>query len=265
MTGTKKDLRINKAIECTPCNATGVKAGTKPKSCTKCNGTGTMTMQQGFFILRSTCDSCNGAGKIHEDCPSCHGEGYTSEMRTVEVTIPSGVDTGSTLRLPGRGAAGQRGGPPGDMFLEVFVEPDRTFTRKGDDLDTKINISLAQAVLGGTVEINSITDEKLQIQIPSGVQPGDKVTVKGKGIKPKNKFTGGNLNVYLNIQIPKSLSSQQRELFELFAQSETGRVGTVNAPNTFTSSDSSSTTGEQGEQEKKGFFENLKSKLNKKE
>ncbi|KAG2393069.1 hypothetical protein C9374_009646 [Naegleria lovaniensis] len=260
VTGTKKELRINKAVECTSCGATGVKAGTKPKTCTHCNGTGTMTMQQGFFIMRSTCEACGGSGKLHEDCPSCKGEGYTSEMKTVEVTIPSGVDTGTTLRLPGRGAAGQRGGPPGDMFLEVFVEPDRNFTRKGDDLETKTNISLSQAVLGGSVDINTITDEKVTVHIPSGSQHGDRVVLKGKGVKPKNKFSAGNLNVYLNIQIPRNLTGEQRELFEQFAQLETDRTGKVNAP---TDHSSSSDQSDQGE--KKGFFENLKSKLNKKE
>lgn len=212
--------------------------------------------------MRSTCDACGGSGKLHEDCPSCKGEGYTSEMKTVEVTIPPGVDTGTTLRLPGRGAAGQRGGPPGDMFLEVFVEPDRSFTRKGDDLETKANISLSQAVLGGSVDLNTITDEKVTVHIPSGSQHGDKLVLKGKGIKPKNKFSAGNLNVYLNIQIPRNLTSEQRELFEKFAQLETDRTGKVNAP-TDQYSSSSSDPSDQGE--KKGFFENLKSKLNKKE
>jgi len=251
--GTTKDLRINKPIQCTPCGGTGVKSGTKPKTCTKCNGTGTMTMQQGFFIMRTTCDACDGTGHTHDNCPSCGGEGYKSELKTVEVKIPPGVDTGTILRLPSLGSIGQRGGSPGDMFLEIYVEADRNFTRKGDDLDTKVNISLAQAILGGSVNIQTIADETVQVTIPQGAQHGDKVVLKGKGIKPKNKFSAGNLNINLNIQIPKNLSEEQRELFELYAQTEKDRSGTVNAPAA-------------GDEEKKsGFFQNLKAKLHKKE
>ncbi|KAL9643381.1 hypothetical protein ABK040_014834 [Willaertia magna] len=114
--GTSKDLRINKATDCGTCGGSGVKPGTKPKTCPTCKGTGTMQMQQ-------------------ESCTSCGGEGHKMEMKTVEVKIPAGVDTGSILRLKGMGSPGSKGGSAGDMFLEIYVEPDRTWTRKGDDLE----------------------------------------------------------------------------------------------------------------------------------
>ncbi|KAL9651446.1 hypothetical protein ABK040_001393 [Willaertia magna] len=224
--GTSKDLRINKATDCGTCGGSGVKPGTKPKTCPTCKGTGTMQMQQGFFLFRSTCETCGGSGQIEESCTSCGGEGHKMEMKTVEVKIPAGVDTGSILRLKGMGSPGSKGGSAGDMFLEIYVEPDRTWTRKGDDLETNVTISLAQAVLGGTIELTTLGDEVIKVNIPSGAQPNDKVVVHGKGIKPKAKFSAGNINVYLNVQIPKQLTQDQRDLFNAYAESETNRNGT---------------------------------------
>lgn len=219
--GTTKEIRLPMTEECETCKGSGARPGTEPVTCAKCKGSGTITTRQntifGQFVNQTTCDRCGGRGKTVENpCPTCRGKGEVQKTRTVEVKIPGGVETGNRLRMPGYGEKGERGGPPGDLYVVMNVRPDRRFKRQGDDLVHEVSISFIQAALGTELEVPTL-DGPEKAKIPEGTQPGDTVTLKGKGMKRLRGSGRGDQILVVQVKTPKSLSKRERELLLEFA------------------------------------------------
>jgi molecular chaperone DnaJ len=216
--GTEKKIKIPKWENCTTCSGTGAKEGTSPTVCQTCNGTGQTRLQQGFFTIARTCGSCGGEGKVITDpCGTCHGQGKERKEKTVSLKIPAGVDTGIRLRVTGEGEAGSHGGPPGDLYVVIEVTPHPFFKRKDNDLLCEVPISFVQAALGGEVEVPTI-DGSEHIRIPSGTPSGRVFHLRGKGIPKLGGFGKGDQFVNVFIDVPKKLTTRQKELLREFAE-----------------------------------------------
>lgn len=216
--GATKEIRIPRTEECETCHGTGAKSGTSPITCPKCRGQGQVRMNMGPFMQVATCDRCRGAGKIVENpCPTCRGRGQVQKSHRVEVNIPAGADTGLGLRMPGYGEVGERGGPPGDLYVVMRVRADARFRRQDDDLVTDARISFVQAALGTEIEVPTL-DGVETVKVPEGTQHGDTIRVKGKGVRHLRGNGRGDLHVVLAVAIPKKLSPKERELLHELAE-----------------------------------------------
>ncbi|ETV92788.1 chaperone DnaJ [Aphanomyces invadans] len=221
--GTTRDLNVYTDVTCEPCGGSGAKPGTSPKKCKSCNGSGVEILQQGFFAVEQPCRRCRGEGvTIDNPCGTCRGRGKVKKSRTVEVKIPEGVDNGMNLRLANQGEAGSKGGPAGHLYVAVSVAPDPFFKRDKVDVRCEVPISIAQAVLGGSVVVPTLTGQ-VELTIPKGTQPGTTLKMRGKGIKELNSSRRGSQLVTLNVHVPDSLSDRQKELMEEFAEEEKRR------------------------------------------
>lgn len=214
--GVKKDIRIPRTEACETCHGSGARPGTSPTTCSKCRGTGQIQVTQstifGRFVNVTTCDRCRGEGKIIESpCPTCRGRGQVQKMHTVEVNIPGGVDTGSRLRMTGYGEKGEKGGPPGDLYIVMRVRPDSRFRRQEDDLISEVSISAIQAALGTEIEVPTL-DGPETVKIPEGTQNGDTVRLKGKGVKHLRGAGRGDQHIVISVMVPTRLSAREKEL-----------------------------------------------------
>ncbi len=201
---------------CKTCDGSGQKSGTGFQTCKKCGGTGQITRHQqtplGTIRTMGVCPDCEGQGRIPESpCRDCQGSGRVRETKTISVEIPPGVFDGALLRLSGKGEAGEKGESAGDFLLRVHVAPDSTFRREGDDIHTKIMISVYEAMLGNTREIETVQG-KVSLRIPSGTQPDAILRVRGKGMPVLNKSAFGDHLLHLSIEIPKKVSKKEKEL-----------------------------------------------------
>ncbi|MGE5676389.1 MAG: molecular chaperone DnaJ [Mycobacterium leprae] len=220
--GAKKEIRIPRTEDCPNCHGSGAKPGTTPVTCTKCHGTGQVQQAQntifGRFVNVATCDRCHGQGKIIENpCPNCRGRGQVQKMHTVEVNVPGGVDTGARLRMPGYGERGDKGGPPGDLYIVMRVRPDSRFRRQEDNLYTDVSLTFAQAALGTEVEVPTLDGPEL-VKIPEGTQHGENIRIRGKGIKHLRGSGRGDLIVEVKVQTPTKLTAREKELLREFAE-----------------------------------------------
>lgn len=212
--GIKQDITFRKAVACDPCSGTGATPGTKPSTCGRCNGTGAIHVSRGFFQMQMPCDACSGEGTVISDpCSSCRGEGRVTQMKTLQVTIPKGVDTGINMRLNGQGDEGLRGGGAGSLYVEIEVERDAYFERDGADVHTEVDINVAQAALGGSLPLRTLRGD-VDLKIKGGTQPGEQVVLRGRGIHRLNGGERGNQYVHFNVTVPTSLTAEQRELLE---------------------------------------------------
>ncbi len=216
--GKETEIEIPKTITCEFCNGTGAKPGTYPTSCPLCRGTGQVTRSQGFFTISTTCNQCRGEGKIITNpCKECRGIGKVRKNKKIHIKIPPGVDTGSKLRIRGEGELGERGGPPGDLFIFLYVEPHDFFTRDGDDIICQIPISFTQAALGAEIEVPTLNG-KTSLKIPRGIESGDTLRIKGEGF-PKIKGHGrGDIVVQVIVKTPKNLTKRQEEILREFEE-----------------------------------------------
>lgn len=219
--GSKKEITLDLTDECETCNGKG---GFNEKTCSKCHGSGKITREQsslfGSFMTQTTCDECFGRGKTFErKCTDCKGTGYVTSRKTITVTIPKGVDTGTQIRIKGKGEAGINGGPNGDIFVEFIVEKDALFEREGYDIYLTLPINIADAVLGSEKDV-PILDGTIKLTIPAGSQNGDKLRVKGKGVPYLNSTKVGDLYIILNVVIPTKIDKKQKKLFEELRDSE---------------------------------------------
>ena len=212
--GTKDDIPLHHPGPCEPCSGTGAEGG-KRKPCARCQGTGQVAHARGPFLLQSTCPSCHGVGSTAERaCSSCHGTGQVEVKRSVKVTFPAGIDDGQTLRVPGQGMQGTRGGPPGHLYVEVRVDGDPKFERDGFDLVHLQTISFPEAALGTERQIDGLDGQPIRFSIPAGVQPGDTVIARGQGV-PRLGATGrGDLIVQIQVSVPKKLSRKAKQMIE---------------------------------------------------
>lgn len=221
--GKEEEVTFPRLEVCDVCEGSGASPGTQRQVCPTCRGRGQVIRSQGFFQISSTCPRCHGEGStITDPCPKCAGAGKMRIERQITVRIPAGVDNGSQLRLRGEGEPGENGGPPGDLFVVVHLRPHPIFSRDGTDLVAEIPISFVQAAMGDRVNMPVIGEDEAEVDldIPHGSQPGDVVKLAGKGMPSLRTQKRGDLFVKLRVQIPKSLSEEQRELLEAFAQTE---------------------------------------------
>ncbi len=217
--GTKRELPLHHPGPCESCNGTGAEGGQR-SVCPRCKGAGQVAHSRGPFLLQTTCPGCHGVGSVAEHpCKSCHGTGQVEIERSVKVTFPAGIDDGQTLRVPGQGLSGMQGGPAGHLYVDVQVEPDPRFEREGSDLLHALTLSFVQAALGAALEVPSLDDEgPVEVKVPAGVQPGDSVRVRGKGVPHLNSGGRGDLIVLVQLAVPKKLSRKARKLLEELAE-----------------------------------------------
>jgi len=218
-TGTKARIRVPSRVGCEECGGSGARRGTSPAACTTCNGVGQVRMQQGFFSLQQTCPRCRGTGRIVRDpCPSCDGAGRVIKEKSLSVRVPPGVDTGDRVRLAGEGEPGERGGPPGDLYVEVRVREHPIFTRDGNDLYCEVPIGFVTATLGGELEVPSL-EGRVTLRVPPGTQSGQIFRLRGKGIRSVRGDTVGDLLCRVVIETPVDLTARQKELLLEFDRS----------------------------------------------
>jgi molecular chaperone DnaJ len=210
--GKEVKIRIPSQVECQFCGGTGAKPGTSAKTCPTCNGAGQVRMQQGFFSIQQTCPQCRGAGTIIEEhCSHCRGAGRIREEKTLSVKVPAGVDTGDRIRLAGEGEPGERGGPSGDLYVQVMVEKHPIFTREDNNLFCEVPIGFVTAALGGELQVPTLGG-KVVLKIPAGTQTGKMFRMRGKGVKPVRGGMTGDLICRVLVETPVNLTERQKEL-----------------------------------------------------
>ncbi len=229
--GCEKEITIDQKDECGTCHGTGAKPGTSPETCPKCGGSGQVvyTQQSLFGMVQNVqpCPDCQGTGKIIRDkCPDCRGTGYISHRQTISVSIPAGIDNGQSIRLRGKGDPGKNGGPRGDLLVEVSVTRDPELLRQDMDIYSSIDISFAQAALGGDVRVRTV-DGDVIYTVKAGTQPGTRVRLRGKGVPSvRNKNQRGDHYVTLNVKVPTRLSEEAKEALRKFDEVSGNTLGT---------------------------------------
>lgn len=221
--GCEREITIGRVETCEECSGSGAAPGTSAETCSTCRGTGTVTQTQrtplGMFQTQSACPNCKGTGKIIKSpCKKCGGNGKVRKSRTLKVNIPAGIDDGQSIQLRGQGGAGTNGGPAGDVIVTVGIRPHPFFTREGSDVLCEIPISFTQAALGDTLQVPTI-DGKIEYTVPEGTQTGAVFRMRGKGIQNVNGRGRGDQFVRVNIEVPKNLSTKQKELLREFEAS----------------------------------------------
>jgi molecular chaperone DnaJ len=221
--GTEKEIEIPTSETCEPCGATGREPGTEEQVCPMCQGQGQILQSQGFFRISTTCHRCGGQGRIIANpCPSCNGSGQQKVTKKVLVKVPAGVDTGTRLRIPDRGESGYRGGPAGDLYVRLHVDPHEFFERDGNVLYCQIPISIVQAAIGDTIEIQTL-DDKRSVKIKPGTQSGEIIRLRGDGVPNLRGYGRGDLLIDIQVKTPVNLNKRQKELLREFAEIENGK------------------------------------------
>jgi molecular chaperone DnaJ len=216
--GVKTKIKIPRQETCSTCSGRGTAKGKNPITCPTCQGQGQVRYQQGFFSISRTCGQCNGEGRIIRDpCEVCHGQGHARKERVLELKIPAGVDNGSRLRVQNEGEAGGRGGPPGDLYVVIYVEEHPFFQRQGNNIYCQIPIGITQAVLGAEISVPTLEGEE-KLKIPEGTQAGTVFRLRHKGIVSLNERGRGDQFVTVNVAVPTKLTKEQRYLFEGLAK-----------------------------------------------
>lgn len=243
--GCEKSVSVTRNESCKDCGGTGAKKGTSPETCPVCRGSGQVQSTQrtpfGVFSSSSPCQNCKGTGKIiKEPCPSCKGEGRVRKTRTIRVKIPAGIDDGQTISLRGEGNGGTQGGPAGDLYVTVYVKEHKMFKRDGQDIILEMPISFVQAALGATLTVPTV-DGKVQYDLPEGTQTGMVFRLRGSGVPSVNGRGRGDQYVKVNVEIPRNLNHEQKELLRKFDEA----------------------TGDSCYSERGGFFKKMKDLFNK--
>ncbi len=211
--GCKKEIAVRGPVECSECHGSGAQPGTEPVRCGTCGGSGQVSTARGFIMFSQTCPTCRGEGiSIEEYCERCEGAGWEEKTRTVKVTFPAGIDSGHRLRVAGQGMPGPRGGPPGDLYVDVAVEPHERFEREGNDLIARIPVSYAEAALGTKVPVELLDGSSHTFKIPSGSQPEDVISVRGKGAPRVDGRGTGALHGIVEVVVPKRISRRAKKL-----------------------------------------------------
>ena len=213
--GKVTQIRVPNWDECDSCHGSGAEAGTKAETCPTCQGQGQVRMSQGFFSVQQTCPKCHGTGKyIPNPCKKCHGQGKVKTQKTLEVTIPAGIEDGMRIRNSGKGEPGINGGPAGDLYVEIHIKRHNVFERDGTDLHCTIPLSFTKAALGGEIEVPTLNG-KATMNIPEGTQTGQRFRLRGKGMPHvRSASTVGDLYVHVEIEVPVKLNAEQKQLIE---------------------------------------------------
>ena len=214
--GDTVTIEVPSQVTCEVCDGSGAKKGTTPTQCSTCGGAGQVRMQQGFFSIQQTCPACKGAGTMISDpCETCHGRGRVRKTRTLSVKVPAGVDDGDRIRLSGEGEAGRNGGPPGDLYVEIRINPHKIFLRDGADLSCEVPISFSMAALGGEVELPTL-EGNVSLKVPAGTQSGKVFRLRGKGVTTVRDPRKGDLFAKVAVETPVNLTNEQKELLSKF-------------------------------------------------
>ncbi|MDH6138050.1 MULTISPECIES: molecular chaperone DnaJ [Kitasatospora] len=214
--GATVPLRMTSQAACRSCAGTGAKTGTTPRVCPTCVGAGTVSRGQGAFALSEPCRDCKGRGMIVDDpCPDCHGSGRASSARTMQVRIPAGVQDAQRIRLKGKGAQGERGGQPGDLYVTVHVTTHPVFGRKGDNLTVTVPVSFPEAALGGTIDVPTLNGPAVKLRLPAGSANGLTLRARGKGATRKDG-TRGDLLVTVEVTVPQEVSGEALNALEQY-------------------------------------------------
>jgi molecular chaperone DnaJ len=210
--GDEVTIEVPTQVTCDECRGSGAAKGSKPVSCSTCGGVGQVRMQQGFFSIQQTCPACKGAGSVIMDpCTGCHGRGRIPQTRHLSVKVPAGVDDGDRIRLSGEGEAGRNDGPPGDLYVEIRVNPHKLFTRAATDLTCEVPVGFATVALGGDVELPTL-DGHVALKIPPGTQSGKVFRLRGKGVITVRDKRPGDLFARVVVETPVSLTEEQKAL-----------------------------------------------------
>lgn len=225
--GTSVKIKVPTLVHCNTCEGSGAKEGSKPVTCGTCGGMGQVRMTQGFFSVQQTCPNCHGKGQtISDPCRDCGGQGRVEETKTLSVKVPAGVDTGDRIRLSGEGEAGEGGGPPGDLYVQVSVKEHEIFQREGKNLYCEVPISIVDAALGGELEVPTL-DGRVKLKVPAETQTGKLFRLRGKGVVPVRGGTAGDLLCRVELETPVNLSSKQKELLR---ELQASMKGDTNSP-----------------------------------
>jgi molecular chaperone DnaJ len=221
--GKQAQIEIEVAAACEPCDGSGAEPGTGTRRCNLCGGHGQVRAQQGFFMVERTCPTCHGRGEVIEKpCRKCGGEGRVDQPQTLDVAIPPGVDTGTRIRLGGKGEAGPFGSPPGDLYIFVHVRRHAVFERDGTTLLTRVPITFTTAALGGEIELPGIDGERHTVPIPAGIQSGKQLRRRGAGMPVLQGRGRGDLVMEITVETPSKLTARQKELLRELQETETG-------------------------------------------
>lgn len=218
-TGVRKPITVDTAVLCDVCEGTGSKSKSKPSVCSHCQGTGEIQQVQRSFLgnvmTSRPCPHCQGTGEIIPDpCPNCSGDGRVKSRRDLTVNVPAGISDGMRIRMAGQGEVGPGGGPAGDLYVEVHVEPHPVFTREGDDLHVSIEVPMVDAALGTSLDVDDLVGEKIGIDVEPGTQPAQALRVEGRGM-PRLRGEGhGDLIAHVDVTVPTKLDSKSREMLE---------------------------------------------------
>ncbi len=218
--GTKVQLRVPTRVLCEACNGSGSENRDRgAETCPTCGGAGRVRAQQGFFVVERTCAACGGTGRvIRNPCRICGGSGTVARERTLSVTVPAGVEDGTRIRLAGEGEAGQRGAPPGDLYVHVAIRPHPLFQRDGANVFCRVPLRMTQAALGAELEVPVIDGSRARLKIPAGAQSGDQFRLRGKGFSVLRSAARGDMYVQVAVETPQHLTRRQKELLEEFEE-----------------------------------------------
>jgi molecular chaperone DnaJ len=215
--GGKVPIELDVTEECATCHGSGAAPNAKIQTCPECHGRGTISFGQGGFAVQRPCPMCLGKGTVpSERCPTCNGSGEVRVRKKMMITVPTGVDTGTKIRLKGQGGRGTKNGPPGDLLITFQVEPDRFFKREGLDLIAPVKINIAQATLGSKISVTTVDGKKVAIKIPPGTTSGKRFRIRGQGIKKDDRM--GDLIVQVDVDVPEKLTEEQEKAMREFAE-----------------------------------------------
>ena len=221
--GKTAQIEIEVSSACEPCEGKGAEPGTGARRCNLCGGHGKVRAQQGFFMVERTCPTCHGRGEVIEKpCRACGGEGRVDRPQTLDVTVPPGVDTGTRIRLSGKGEAGPFGSPAGDLYIFIHIKRHDVFERDGTTLITRAPITFTTAALGGTIAIPGLDGDSHEIEIPAGIQSGKQLRRRGAGMPVLQGRGQGDLVVEIMVETPTKLSAKQKDLIRELQATETG-------------------------------------------
>ena len=221
--GSSTEVTVDVSAACDTCHGSGARPGTAAKICKTCAGHGKVRAQQGFFVVERACPVCHGSGEVIADpCPDCRGDGRVDKTKTLSVNVPPGVDEGTRIRLAGEGEAGARAAPPGDLYIFLHVKRHALFEREGTTLFARAPVSFTTAALGGSLAIPGLDGRTHDIRLPAGIQSGKQLRQRGAGMPVLQGRGTGDLVIQVEVETPTKLSTRQRELLEMFRETETG-------------------------------------------
>jgi molecular chaperone DnaJ len=222
--GATVEVSYEQVTMCEHCHGNGAEPGTPIETCARCQGTGQLRAVSrtpfGQVMRTTACDVCGGDGRVARDpCKVCRGRGRKVQRPKVSVEVPAGIADGQRIRISGRGHAGERGGPPGDLYVLIRVREDPRFVRDGDDLVTVVDVSAPLAAIGTTVSVDTVSEGPVELEIPPGTQPHETLIVRGAGMPALRGRRTGDLRVVVNVVVPRHLNREQRDLYEKLADS----------------------------------------------